>query len=228
MVIMAHGSCSNRFSQGLFKQLATKLSKQGCNVLAFDFSGHGESDDDVISLEKAASDVEAAIAFVKQKGFSRLVLLGHSLGAYACLQAFCPEVETILLLGGLTGPVVWKWEDMCSLEQLKEAREKGYITNYIRDGLRESVRVDAGLLSEILAINQVLMLKPITCPVFIIHGDADQQELDLLALSKKALPLLPTQSKLQVIHGASHAFTAHMDEVYHLVYDWLKIYCRLA
>jgi pimeloyl-ACP methyl ester carboxylesterase len=66
------------------------------------------------------------------------------------------------------------------------------------------------------------MLKRITCPVLIIHGDADPQELDLLEFSKKALCFLPKGSQLEVIKGASHTFLDHIAQVVELTEKWFR------
>jgi pimeloyl-ACP methyl ester carboxylesterase len=154
IVIMAHGSGSNRFARGLFESLALALQKENYNVLAFDFSGHGESSNDIVTIKKAVDDVSSALRFSHERGFKRVAMIGHSLGALACLEAFSPGIETMILLGALTGPVRWKWEEMASPEQVREMHQKGYITAEVDDGLRKTVIIDANLLKEIAAIDQ--------------------------------------------------------------------------
>lgn len=227
IVIMAHGSCSNRFSQGIFVKISSMLCQMGYNVLTFDFSGHGESDDDVISLKKASDDVKAAIAYVMEQGYNRIALFGHSLGAYACLNAYCTSVETMVLIGALTGPVDWNWEEMCTDEQLREIQTKGYITNPVHDGLRAVVQVDANLLRDILTIDQKSLFSKLSCPILIVHGDSDQQEIDLLAISKIGLSFAPQGSQLRVIKGASHYFVEHVDELGYLTKKWLTTHFAL-
>jgi pimeloyl-ACP methyl ester carboxylesterase len=227
IVIMAHGATSNRLWGGKFEKIATALCNAGYSVLSFDFSGHGESEDDIITLGKAADDLKSAIAFVKEHEFERIALFGHSLGAFACLSSFCPEVETMVLIGGLTGPVEWKWEEMCTPEQLEELKKKGYASQLVNDGLRETVRVDAKILADILEIDQETLLKNITCPVLVVHGDTGQQELDLLAFSKKALSFLPKESQLKIIEGAPHSFTENAEEIAELTTEWLKSHFSL-
>jgi pimeloyl-ACP methyl ester carboxylesterase len=227
LVIMAHGSGSNRFAKGMFEKVAGILHEAGYSVLTFDFSGHGQSDDTVIALENPSQDLQAAFDFAKQLGYQNFALVGHSLGAYGALKAFEPRVKTIVLLGALTGPVHWKWEAQCSLQQLDEMRTKGYITFFVNDGLRASLQIDAHLLKDIQAINQKELLEPINCKVLMIHGQKDQQELDLLPFSKRALDFLPQGSELKVIEQASHSFVEHAEEVGKLAKKWLLSHCPL-
>ncbi len=204
------------------------LCQMGYNVLAFDFSGHGESDDDIISLKKAADDVKAVITYVMEQDYNRIALFGHSLGAYACLHAYCTSVDTMVLIGALTGPVNWKWEEMCTDEQLIEIQTKGYITNPVHDGLRALVQVDGNLLKDILAIDQQSLFSKLSCPILIVHGDSDQQEVDLLAISKKGLSFAPQGSQLHVIKGASHYFVEHVDELASLTKQWFSTHYAIV
>lgn len=226
IIIMAHGSGGNRLAHGLFSKIAETLQKVSCSTLAFDFSGHGESQDDILTLEHSGDDVRAAIAFAQQRGYKHIALLGHSLGAYACLKAFSSDVETMILLGALTGPVDWYWEDMCSQEQLEMVRDKGYIALEVNDDLRKTLTIDGNLLNDIRAINQKNIMSCITCPVLIIHGDADQQERDLYEYSQKALDYVLPESRLVVIPGAEHNFLEHSDKVIELIKEWIAIHFK--
>lgn len=84
IIIMAHGSESNRFAKELFGKLALNLQKENYNILAFDFSGYGKSKDDKTTIKKSVDDLLLAIAFVQELRYTRIALLGHSLGVLAC------------------------------------------------------------------------------------------------------------------------------------------------
>jgi alpha-beta hydrolase superfamily lysophospholipase len=51
IIIMCHGLTADKSSLGRFDILAESFRLSGFNVLNFDFSGCGESDDDVISVK---------------------------------------------------------------------------------------------------------------------------------------------------------------------------------
>ena len=224
LVIMAHGSGSNKQARGLFEPIAQALQQKKYNVLTFDFSGHGESDDDVLTIQKSIDDLHSAIAYAKREGYKRFALFGHSLGALTCLKAYSPEIETMVLLGPLTGPVFWKWEDMCTPEQLQEVREKGYITEIVNDGLRVEIKHDGNLLKEISELDQRQLLSRITCPILIIHGDGDPQERDLLAATQKGISLLPQHSELKIIPKADHIFVKNAPQVIEYTVNWYSKY----
>lgn len=224
LIILIHGSESNRFARGIFEKVATELQKENYNALAFDFSGHGESDDAIVSLQTFVDDLNSTITYAKHQGFKRIALFGHSIGAYAALKCYSSEIKTMFFIGALTGPVHWKLEEVCTPEQLKEAHEKGQISCSVNDGLRETVILDAHILDDLAAINQNELLKNIRCPVLIIHGDTGFEETTFLELSKAALNLLPKESELKIIKGANHLFTNHISEVATLAKKWYMLH----
>jgi len=61
-----------------------------------------------------------------------------------------------------------------------------------------------------------------------IHGDTGQQNLDLFAVSQKALPLLSKKSQLQMQPDVSHSFLENIDGVIALARSWYKNYFPLA
>src|SRR5581483_4257185 len=81
IIIMAHGSSSNRFGRGMLEKVAIALNKENYNVLSFDFSGHGESDDEIFTAAKSLIDLAAAVKFAKAQGYRRFSFFGHSIGA---------------------------------------------------------------------------------------------------------------------------------------------------
>ncbi|MGE4167973.1 MAG: alpha/beta hydrolase family protein [Candidatus Babeliales bacterium] len=224
MVIMAHGSGSNKLARGLFPEIAQALAHECYNVLSFDFSGHGESDDAVFTLQQSVDDVASALAYAKKLGCKKFALIGHSIGVYSCLKNYSSGVKTIIGIGGLTGPVQWQWESMCSPEQLEGLHKTGYIAAEVNDGLREVLTIDGNLLKDIQAINQEKLFRGAQCPVLLIHGDAesDSQELDLLAISQQGVPFLYEGSQLKIIPGANHTFVEVSDQVIKLIKDWFK------
>jgi len=222
IIIMAHGSGSNRFASGLFTDLAKRLNEKNYNILVFDFSGHGKSTDTIFTLNQSVDDVASAIHFVKKNGYENIMLLGHSLGAYACLKNYSPTIKRMVLIGGLTGPVDWSWEDMCTKEQINNMKKTGYIEAEVNDGLRAKLKIDGKLLDDLRAINEKELLQDVKCPVLIIHGDADQQERDLYKSTRKGIDYFPSKPDIKCIKGASHSFLEKLRDLISLVVPWLQ------
>ena len=101
-VVMAHGFTGDKSMQGRFDRVAAAVHGEGHAVLAFDYAGCGESDDDRITVGKHVDDLRSAVAFVRGEGYERVGLYGQSLGARVCLQAYEPGIRTMVLVGAGT------------------------------------------------------------------------------------------------------------------------------
>lgn len=81
-VVLAHGAIFNKES---WYPLARRLQQVGLTCLSIDFRGYGKS-----TAKRAADkhfDVLGAVAFLKNKGFASIALVGGSMGAMAVLEA---------------------------------------------------------------------------------------------------------------------------------------------
>ncbi len=222
IIIMCHGFMSNKHSKGRFGRLATAFNKNSFSALTFDFSGCGESDDDILTIEKEVDDLKSAIIFVKSRGYKKIALYGHSLGTLICLKSYTPEIITMVLSGALTGSMKYNWNEFFSKEQMQELEDKGYITEYTSEEVREKIIIDRKILEGFELINQKELLENVKCPVLLIHGNNDEEENLLYKRSKAAITLLSNGSQLEVINGANHSFLEHFDIVIKLAVDWFK------
>ena len=96
VVIQLHGHAG---SMDPDIQYLPTLHQHGCNVLMFDFRGHGRSQGHTVTigyLERR--DVLGAIEFVKQKGFKKIALLGFSMGGVLSILvgAVSPDVKVVI------------------------------------------------------------------------------------------------------------------------------------
>lgn len=222
IIIMCHGFMSDKYSKGRFDKLATAFNKCGFDALVFDFSGCGESDNDSLTIETEVDDLKSAISHVISKGYERIALFGYSLGTLICLKSYIPEIVTMVLLGALTGPMKYNWDEFFTQEQMKELEENGSIIEYISGGTRNKIIIDRKVIEGFELIDQGELLKEVKCPVLIIHGDGDEEESLLYEKSKVAINLLSTDSRIEVINGATHSFLDYFDMVVKLSTDWIK------
>jgi len=226
IIIMCHGFTSDKNSRGRFPKLATAFNEYGFNVLSFDFSGCGESDDDSLTIEKEVDDLKSAIVYVKSKGYEKIGLYGHSLGSLICLKNYTHEIKTMVLMGAITDSMKYNWAEFFNKEQMVELKSKGYITQYTSEELRKKIIIDREMLDGFELINQNELLKDIKCPVLIIHGNNDEEEKLLYEKSKAGMYLLSTDSELKIIEGADHSFLGQFDIVINLAVDWFKEYLK--
>lgn len=221
IVIMCHGFTSDKSSRGRFDRFALRFQKSGFNVLAFDFSGCGESDDDSLTMAKQADDLQSVLTVVKQRGFQKIALYGHSLGSRICLMCYSEDIQTMVLTGASTGGTVYHWDDHFTAEQIKELAESGKITEQLAKGPRKTIIIDQQMLLDFEQCDQKKLLSLIKCPVLIIHGNCDEEERMLSELSRAGMKWLPKESKLEIIDGAVHSFMDHLDVVEDHANDWL-------
>lgn len=224
IIIMCHGFISNKYSKGRFERLIKTFNKSGFSALAFDFRGCGESDDDSLTADKEVEDLKSAIEFAKSKGYKKIALYGHSLGSLICLKCYTPEIITMVLSGALTDSMHYNWEEVFTKEQIQELKKTGYITELIHNEVREKIIIDKQMLIDFELINQKELLKNITCPVLIIHGNNEEEEILLCERSKIGMSLLSEDSKLEIIDGANHSFLEHYDILIDLANEWFIKY----
>jgi pimeloyl-ACP methyl ester carboxylesterase len=118
IIIMCHGFTSDRSPKGRFDGFANAFHQLGYSVLAFDFSGCGESDDERLTMATRIDDLHNAILFVKSRGFSHIALYGHSLGTRVCLKCNTNQIATMDLTGALTGPMKYDWNKLLTKGEL--------------------------------------------------------------------------------------------------------------
>jgi pimeloyl-ACP methyl ester carboxylesterase len=223
-IVLAHGFTSDKSSDGRFDRLGSALNAIGYNVLAFDFGGCGESDDDVLSIDHQVDDLKCAISFVQSAGSSRIGLHGHSLGELICLKSYSPAISAMVLSGAPTDAMRYHWGEYYSKEQLQELEHKGYLTTRDRTGVER--RIGQQLFSDLEKIDQRELLNKIECPVLLIHGNnpADREELLLLERSQKGIRFLSPVSRLEVLDGADHSLRSHFERVNELAKGWFLRY----
>ena len=100
VILMAHGYAHNRET---FLPEAKILTEHGYGALLFDFRGHGESEEALVTLgDREQLDLRAAIDFVSsQPNVNRLGAIGFSMGAAALVGVAVEDerIEAIVVEG---------------------------------------------------------------------------------------------------------------------------------
>ena len=119
VVLLAHDFLTDRHGQnGRLDRIGARYREAGLATLSLDFSGLGESDDDVITLAGEAEDLRAASSWLAGLGFTRQMIHANGFGATAALLARPEQVRTAVLVGAIVGPQSILWEEVFSPEQL--------------------------------------------------------------------------------------------------------------
>lgn len=218
LIIIAHGFMNNKSSNGRFDNLAESLNDVDYDALAIDFSGCGDSDDDIITLKNQIDDLNSAIEFALLKGYEKISLFGNSLGTLVCLRAYRKEIITMILVGALTDSMNYNWDDYFSKKQISDLHENGF---FFSDNDRKH-KISKQTLLDFKEINQKDLINNVNCPILIIHGNnsEDEEELQLLERSKRALSIMSSNSKLKIIEGGTHGLSNDWDEVIDITKLW--------
>lgn len=213
VLIMAHGFTSGKDRTRMI-ELAKRITNGGFVTFRFDFGGHGESDDRIITIKDQVDDYKSAIDFMISEGYKKIGIFGSSFGGLCSALAYSEKVDAMILWAANTKPYS---SPLHTEEAKREIEEKGYV-DFGKPGERFKIGEDYFIGGK--NINQKNLLSDIEIPVLILHGDKDA--LVPLQDSKDALNYLPEGSQLEVVRGAGHGFGGHLDEVGKLITDWMK------
>lgn len=197
-IIISHGFGSSKDNK---EKWAETLQKAGFTTLRFDFSGHGESQGLIAetTLTKVTNDLKSAVSFVKDLGYNKVGLTGHSLGGAASLLAASKAHAVVPIAPPTHFGLMYDSRRKEGLVNLDEWREKGY-TNLF------GIKVNYSLYSDAVKYHPKSIAKTIKCPVMIIHGDKD--EIVPLQHSIDFFNALACEKSLEIIKGARHNFVS--------------------
>lgn len=221
IIIMSHGFAYDRHEkQNKFEKIAAGFNNAKYNVLKFDFSGTGESDDSLLTIDNYTDDLKSVVKFVKDKGLDDVVLFGASLGGLISFKAYSDSIKAIVCLASPTDKAAKDWPSRhFSEKQLEELEKKGS-TTVKGKGLRNTLVIGKEFLSDRENFNQKELLKDIKCPVLIFHANNDP--FVSFETSKKAVEILGKTAELCFVKDAGHSFLNHLDLVVDKTINWLE------
>jgi dipeptidyl aminopeptidase/acylaminoacyl peptidase len=198
-IVILHGVKKNRTD---VLRAALVLRRAGFNVLLFDGRGHGDSGGRYVTYGfYERRDVESAIEWlVKQKKINRnrVGLAGESMGAAIALQvaAHNPLIRA-----------VWADSPFASLRRITE------------EFVKRATRLPGAVLNPVLwttiqmanyrgkfdvhSVDPLALAAQIKCPVYLVHGTADQ--LIATAHSESIYAALGGEKEIWFVEGARHA-----------------------
>jgi pimeloyl-ACP methyl ester carboxylesterase len=224
-IVMSHGFTGDKTEWGYFDRVAEELNNAGYNVLAFDFAGSGESDDESLRIDNQVDDLSVAVEYLESQDVDRIGLFGHSQGGLVSLRNYDESIEAMVLTSPVTDSMVDYGETRLTEEQKTELEENGQWIVYREKGPRTQIIVDEEIIEQKESINQDELLADVKCPILIIHGDED--EIVPLEASKKANQKMES-SDLEVIEGLDHSYNTHLDQVAESTLAWFEEYLQIS
>lgn len=218
-IVMSHGFTGDKTEWGYFDTVAEELNEAGYNVIAFDFAGSGESDDEPLRIDSQVNDLGTAIDYLESQNVERVGLYGHSQGGLVSLRNYSPDIETMFLSSPVTDSMPDYRQLRLDAEQREEVEEKGYWIKTREKGPRDEIVIDEEIIEEKESVNQDQLLDDVKCSVMIVHGDKDG--IVPLESSIRAVENLE-DAQLRVIEGLDHGYDEFMDEVAKYAVEWFE------
>jgi pimeloyl-ACP methyl ester carboxylesterase len=213
-IVMAHG-----FTQSWTKPMVWKIAKrfnQVAGVVTFDFRGHGRSGGLSTLGDKEINDLDVAVRYARQFGYSRVATVGFSMGASVVLRQAG-------LLGGtdavvsVSGPGHWYYRGTEPMRRVHFAAEKRLGRLVARHFLKTRISPVPWDPEPMPPAEAAAKISPV--PVLIVHGDKDlyfppQHARQLYAGARE-----PKQ--LWLIPGFGHAERAADDALIDRIAGWV-------
>ncbi len=237
--ILVHGAGMNRSVWG---QQTRYIAHHGFNALAIDLPGHGHSGGNALTSIQAVADFLADL--IKTLDCEKAMLIGHSLGALACLQTASShgdKVSAIALCGAAAAmpvhPVLLDHAKENNIDAAKLIASWGHGSDTHKGGnivhgvwmIGAAIRLidrsqDGVLHVDLAACNDystaIDAAASVTCPALLLLATEDK-----MAPVRAAAPLLDALSKgsQTIIKGSGHMMMLEAPSVTcdHLM-DFLK------
>lgn len=163
-VVLAHGFMGYR--RKMKNRLLAEALAGRFRVFAFDMRGHGESEGACTGGAVEHFDVEAAVAFARARGHTRVVTVGWSLGGIAVVRHAAE-------FGGIDGVIAISTPASWANESKAVRRITWLFTSRVGRSLAKRImrtRIDLRLD---MPDPPVEVVRKIEAPIVIVHGDND-------------------------------------------------------
>jgi len=214
--VLCHGMESTKSSAKIVA-MSDALRERGLTGLRFDFAGSGESAGDFadISYSRQVDDLSAAVAHLMATGVKRVGLIGSSMGGSVVLL-FAGSGMPVAGLATIAAP-------SDALEVVRQVSTEQDLILWEKRGFAEyhGRRLNTAFLDDMRQLDIVGAATRITCPVLLIHGDAD--ETVPVEQAHRVYEALRVDKKLRILSGADHRLSkpADMAAAMHDAEDWI-------
>jgi uncharacterized protein len=208
VVIMVHGYASHK-NRTTSRLLLEEFATRNINSFRIDLDGCGESEGNFAeqTISSAIDDILAAIKFVEGRGYTIIDLLGSSAGGLAVMGAALKSKPHKIGLKAPVSDVPRQQLSKRGEKEIREWKEKGFRIKINKDG--SSFTSNYTFFEDAKKYVMYDNVKEITCPVLILHGDAD--ESIPVEQSKKIAANFPNAT-LKIIPGADHFLNINGDK----------------
>lgn len=216
-VLLFHGITAH---SGAYNMAGVPISAGGYTTFGLDYRGHGLSDGnrgDSPGKDRWIADLAETVKYIKSLGYSRVIIMGHSLGvasAFCTANAVPNEIAGIILLSGayegkksLSKPP--SLYQKCKIIASSVFRPSHQAVEYYREGMTGS---DDPLFNFAYTLRFLTMMdvKQLRIPPYlnipVLVGVGDKDELFDVDKVKELYDIIPGNKKeFLVMKNATHA-----------------------
>jgi pimeloyl-ACP methyl ester carboxylesterase len=232
-VVLVHGADSS-FVGPIESALPPMLAEAGLTVVAANNRGSGLLGTATETVAGVVPDIAAAIDFMQTRGFTRILLIGHSKGgvkaSYYLRQTADPRVTALGLLSpSASFHAVPEWiatqfapdDPQDWLKKAKKLAAKGKGERIFTDKDWPYL-ISAGTLADHAAAegdDVVDNLIQIQVPVLAACGSL---ELDWCTVVATLRSGAPAGFRVEIVNGANHVYAGKEKELARIIIDWVK------
>jgi pimeloyl-ACP methyl ester carboxylesterase len=167
-VVLAHGFTLS-WQHGAVWKVATRLN-QSAGVIAFDFRGHGRSGGRSTVGDREIRDLDVAVAYARELGYSRIAAVGFSMGASIVVR-HAGLVGGVDAAVSVSGPGWWYYRGTVPMRRVHWAVERRAGRLITRAWLK--TRVSSGRWDPVPVPPAEAAAKIAPIPFLVVHGDRD-------------------------------------------------------
>jgi len=216
-VIFSHGLFSSKDGYKI-KKMAEGIVNCGYTLMTFDFTFSGESPGNIadISVMDEVNDLFSAIKIFREKGISKLHLMGSSMGAAVSVIAASEsdvKFESLILIAtpldllGIIPDITPEKADLLE--------PSGYTSV-------QGIKLKNSFFKEIRNINMPEAVRRIKSPVILFHGGTD--EVVKFSNHELFMENIKTEASAYVIPDGDHNLTreSDIDFMMRKISEWLR------
>ncbi len=235
-ILLVHGFGGNFYNE-YFPLLAQRAVEQGYASLALNMRDH-DAGPKVSDFTDNEVDIATGAAYLRKLGYSKLVLLGQSMGTNRVLYyeaiAGDPSIVAIVLVSGPGN--LFQWNVWQFGQKKAQATVDEALTMQAAGQEKQLMVVDLGPLGKALYTPRYLLslrgpnarsdpyqnIQKVTNPILIVQGKADK--LIEPGIGERLRRAAPRSAKVDLIYveGADHAFKKQEALLAERVLAWLK------
>lgn len=224
IVIFVHDFLSERSGAHIYDVMAARFRKSGYSTLQFDFSGVGESEDDVITLEHEKEDLRSVSSWVKTQGFDKQFIIATSFASIVALSANLENVKSMVLIDPMFYSANYDWDSIFPPEQLDILAKKGVMKVYDDSPTsRKYFIISKQTLADLSFVDIDKLFENVKCPISILISDYEKYGDLLLEISEKYFSKLPNGSKIDVIRDDSNTNKGLVEVLSNACVSWCDI-----